>query len=71
MLLLETILNLEDEDKLMTCCTLWIWWTKMNKANSGTNTRDPQQIVASIISHVMEYKALGKKKQLQKKTCTS
>jgi hypothetical protein len=54
MLLLETILNLEEEDKLITCCTLWIWWAERNKANSGTNTRDPQQIVSSIISHVME-----------------
>jgi hypothetical protein len=31
MLLLETILNLEEEDKLMTCCTLWIWWAERTK----------------------------------------
>jgi ribonuclease HI len=60
MLLLETILNLEEEEKLMTCCTLWIWWAERNKANSGKIIRKPQQIVSSIISHAMEYKVLGK-----------
>jgi hypothetical protein len=41
MLLLETILNLEEEEKLMTCCTLWIWWAERNKANSGKIIRKP------------------------------
>jgi ribonuclease HI len=63
MLLLESILSLEEEEKILTCCTLWIWWAERNKANSGNKVRKPQQIVSSIISHTTEYKALGKKEQ--------
>jgi hypothetical protein len=66
MILLETILNLEEEGKL-TCCMLWIWWAERNKANLGKTIRKPQQIVSSVISRTMEHKALGKNELKQKR----
>lgn len=65
--LIEAVLNMKDDDKLMICCLLWIWWAERNKANAGNKIRDSQQIVSSIVSHVQEYKNIDKKEVPQKK----
>ena len=66
MSVLEAMLNLNEAEKITTCCLMWMWWAERNKANSGNKFRNSQQVVSSILTHVLEYMERGNKNHVKK-----
>ncbi|KAK1682547.1 hypothetical protein QYE76_043395 [Lolium multiflorum] len=55
MSMMEMILGLPNERKLLTCILLWDWWTNRNKLNAGELGKSAGQMCHTIQKHAIEF----------------
>ena len=60
--MIDTILKLLPDKKLLSIAFIWCWWTERNKANGGERRLNLSELLFSVRAHHLEWHVLlGKK----------
>jgi hypothetical protein len=58
--MLQEILSLSEDEKLISISFLWNWWQERNTGNHGENHQNIESFQFSVRRHVDEWKTLNK-----------
>ncbi|KAM0910182.1 hypothetical protein ACQ4PT_014329 [Festuca glaucescens] len=46
--MIEIIMKLDTEERILVCCLLWQWWSNRNKLNAKEKGRETNQLISQI-----------------------